>query len=159
VVDRSIVIGRSLDADFHLDDPQTSRHHARVSPYGDALVVQDLESANGTFVNHNEVHSSVRLDPGDELLVGVTVMSVRTDAQVAAEPSAVRAIPPALAIAESAPQYVNTGALADAPVVQQPLSPELERYRDVKVRARARLAPLALLMLIAIALCIYFATR
>jgi hypothetical protein len=36
---------------------------------------------------------------------------------------------------------------------------ELEKYLDVRVRRRAQLAPLALLMLIALALTIYFATR
>ena len=36
---------------------------------------------------------------------------------------------------------------------------ELEKYRDVRVRRRAQLAPLALLMLIALALIIYFAVR
>jgi pSer/pThr/pTyr-binding forkhead associated (FHA) protein len=158
VVDRPTVIGRSADADFTLPDTQTSRRHARVSPGGDgSLVVEDLDSANGTFVNQNEVHGPARLDPGDELLIGVTLLEVRTGAQVVSQPSAVRVVPPGLAVPPSEPVYVNPAVVAEP--VQQPLSPELERYRDVRVRARAQLAPLAFLVLIAVVLAIYFATR
>jgi pSer/pThr/pTyr-binding forkhead associated (FHA) protein len=158
VVDRPTVIGRSADADFTLQDTQASRRHARVSPDSDgSLVVDDLDSANGTFVNHNEVHGPARLDPGDELLIGVTLLQVRSSAQIDAQPSAVRAVPLGLAVPPSEPVYVNPAVAAES--VDEPLSPELERYRDVKVRARAQLAPLAFLVLIAVVLAIYFATR
>jgi pSer/pThr/pTyr-binding forkhead associated (FHA) protein len=157
-VDRPAVIGRSAEVDFVLDDTQASRRHARVAPGADgALVIEDLDSANGTFINHNELQGPARLDPGDELLIGVTLMQVRSRAQIDAQPSAVRAVPPGLAMAPTPPQYVSAERLPAE--VKQPLSPELERYRDVTVRRRAQLAPLALLMLIALALCIYFATR
>ena len=39
-----------------------------------SVIVEDLESTNGTFVNRNELHGPGQLEPGDELLVGVTVM-------------------------------------------------------------------------------------
>lgn len=157
-VDHPLVIGRAADADFSLDDAQASREHARVSPASDgALVVEDLGSSNGTFINHNEVHGPARLDPGDELLIGVTLIEVRSRAQLNARPSAVRAVPAGLAMAPTPAHYVQEENLP--PVVQEPLSPELERFRDVKVRRRAQLAPLAMLMLIALALCILFAVK
>ncbi|MBV9820143.1 MAG: FHA domain-containing protein [Solirubrobacterales bacterium] len=157
-VDRPVLIGREAHAQLSLEDTQASRRHARVSPARDgSLVVEDLGSANGTFVNHNQVQGRARLDPGDELLLGVTVIQVRSDAEVAAQPSAVRPVPAGLAVAASAPAYVDPALVAG--VVDQPLSPELERYRDVRVRQRARLAPLALLILVALTLSIYFATH
>ncbi len=157
-IDRPTLIGRSPDADLLLQDTQASRHHARVAPGVDgALVVEDLGSANGTFVNHNELHGPARLDPGDELLIGVTLFEVRSRADIAAQPSAIRVVPPGLAVAPSEPDYVNPKLIANE--VSAPLSPELDRYRDAKVRRRAQLAPVALLVLIALALCIYFATR
>lgn len=162
-VDRPMVIGRSPNADIWVDDAQISRNHARVSPVGDAaLVVEDLKSVNGTFVNDNEVHDSAAIQSGDELQVGVTVLRAMTRRERQVHGSAVRPVPLALAVPETAPRYVNQEALAadDLPDIRaEPLSPELERYRDVRVRARARLAPLAFALLIAIALCIYFATR
>jgi pSer/pThr/pTyr-binding forkhead associated (FHA) protein len=159
VLDRPAVIGRAPEADLRLDDGQASRRHAQVSPANDgSAVVEDLGSANGTFVNHHELHGPARLDPGDDLLIGVTVIQVRSAQQVAGQPSAIRAVPPALAIAPRQPDYVNPQVIA-AETGTAPETPELDRYLDVRVRRRAQLAPLALLTLIALVLCIYFATR
>jgi predicted component of type VI protein secretion system len=161
-LDRALVIGRAQDADVIVEDDQVSRHHARVSPAQDgSAVVEDLGSANGTFVNHNQLHGPARLDPTDHLLLGVTVMELRTDAQIHARPTAQRTVPPALAQAPREPDYVRAAAI-DLPDVAEPPSPglqNLQRYLDVRVRRQAELAPLALLMLIALALSIYFATR
>lgn len=161
-VSRSAVIGRSPNADFQLDDPQTSRNHARVTPEGrSAVIVEDLKSANGTFVNDNEVYDTAVLEAGDDLLLGVTLMRAHTGPDLETQGSAVRAIPSALATPESSPDYIDQEALAaDLPDVRsEPVSPELDRYRDARVRTRAYLAPLALALLIALVLCIYFATR
>lgn len=133
-----------------------------MSPASDGSVtVEDLGSANGTFVNHNELHGTARLDPSDELLVGVTLMELRSGAQVAAQPTTVRAVPAALAQAPRTPSYVNPEVIASDEGPSRPSagSRELEKFLDVRVRRRAQLAPLALLMLIALALIIYFATR
>ena len=161
-LDRPLVFGRSPDCDVTLDDGQVSRRHARVWPAQDgSAVVEDLGSANGTFVNHNQVLSPARLDPGDELQLGLSVIELRTSAQVAAQPSALRPVPPGLAATPRQPDYVNPAVLAaeNAAAAGPVATPQLDRYLDVRVRRRAQLAPLALLMLIALALCIYFATR
>lgn len=157
-----IVIGRADDADMRLEDGQVSRHHARVSLADDgSALVEDLGSANGTFVNHNELQGPARLDPSDELLVGVTLIEVRSQDQVNAQPSVLRPVPPALAQAPRTPSYVNPDVVAgeQAVAADSPGKRELEKYLDVRVRRRAQLAPLALLMLIALALIIYFAVR
>jgi len=163
VLDRPAVIGRSPEADLPLEDGQASRRHAQVSPASDgSAVVEDLGSANGTFVNQNELVGPARLDPGDELLIGVTLIQVRSQQQVAAQPSALRAVPPGFAIAPRQPDYVNPEVIAaelGAAASSSPSTPELDKYLDVRVRRRAQLAPLAFVMLIALALCIYFATR
>src|SRR4051794_16021497 len=96
-IERALVIGRAADADLVLADGQVSRQHARVSPAADgSAVAEDLGSVNGTFVNGNELVGPARLDPGDELQIGVTVLAVRSPAQVQAQPSAVRAVPEGL---------------------------------------------------------------
>jgi pSer/pThr/pTyr-binding forkhead associated (FHA) protein len=162
VVDRPIVIGRAPDVDLLLQDEQVSRHHARVSPAEDgSAVVEDLGSVNGTFVNQNELQGPARLDPADELLVGVTLIEVRSHAQVTERPTAARAVPPALARAPGQPDFVKLNAIdvADGVASKSPGARELNKFLDVRVRRRAQLAPLALLMLIALALSIYFATR
>ncbi len=162
-LDRPVVIGRDEGADIVLQDGEASRSHARVSPATDgSAVVEDLDSANGTFLNHNEVQGPARLDPGDELLIGVTVIEARSAQQVSAEPSAVRAVPAGLITAPRQPAYVSADILqGEAHGPGEPErrgQPELEKFLDVKVRRQAQLAPLALLTLIALALILYFGT-
>ncbi len=62
-------IGRAPDNDVVLDDPSVSGHHARLSWSGATLVVEDLSSSNGTFVDGRRVRSE-RMRPGQELRFG-----------------------------------------------------------------------------------------
>lgn len=155
-----LVVGRAPDADVVLDDGQVSRHHARVSPTAHGAVVEDLGSSNGTFINHAELHAPARLDVGDDLLIGVTLIELRSPAQVASQPSAVRAVPPALAAPERQPTYVTPpdagGAQGGAP---PPAAPDLDRLLDARTRFQARTAPLAIFVLAALIVAIYFAVR
>jgi pSer/pThr/pTyr-binding forkhead associated (FHA) protein len=152
-----VVLGRDESADVVLEDGQISRRHARVTPSGSGIVVEDLESTNGTFVNHDEVHSPVQLAPGDELLVGVTVMQLRSPEQVRVQASAVRAVPPGLATPERRPAYVDTdtGPAEVARAGQGAGVPELDRLVDSRVKSKATLAPLAIFVLAALVVVIY----
>ncbi len=162
-LDRPVVIGRDADADLVVEDGEVSAKHAKVTAGPDgSLTVEDLESANGTFVNDNELMGPARLDPGDQILVGVTVIEVRSPQDIAARASAVIQIPPGMAMAPRAPTYVNPEVMrveAGGPEVLQEGHPELDKYLDVRVRRRAQLAPLALFVLICLALIVYFALR
>src|ERR1044072_2061347 len=109
----TIEIGRDPAVDFALRDEQVSRHHARISSRDGGVVVEDLGSRNGTFVNDQPVSGPTSVAPGDDGLVGVSVVPLRTAAQVAAQPSAVRPVPPALAVPERRPTFVDP--LEDAP--------------------------------------------
>jgi pSer/pThr/pTyr-binding forkhead associated (FHA) protein len=151
-----VVLGRDHSADVVLEDGQISRRHARVTPSAAGIVVEDLESTNGTFVNHDEVHSPVELAPGDELLVGVTVMQLRSPDQVRAQASVVRAVPPGLATPERRPAYVADEDPAQAARAGEGAGiPELDRLVDSRVKSKATLAPLALFVLVALIVVIY----
>ena len=156
------MIGRDAGSDLVLEDGEVSGQHARVTPSPDgSATVEDLESTNGTFVNQNELMGPARLDPGDELLVGVSVIQLRTRQDIASRASAVIQIPPAMAMAPREPTYVNPEVrrVDDAPAAAPKgdvAHPTVDKYLDVKVRRRAQLAPLALLTLVAIALILYF---
>jgi pSer/pThr/pTyr-binding forkhead associated (FHA) protein len=158
------VIGRAEDSDLVLEDGEASRHHARITPQPDgSALVEDLESANGTFINHNELIGPGRIDPGDELLMGVTVVQLRGQDDFLSRGSGVIQIPPALATAERAPTYVNPEVVRVDAVQEQTAAvgpaghPTVDKYLDVRVRRRAQLAPLSFLLLIAIVLIVYFA--
>ncbi len=62
-------LGRDPDAEVHLDSPIVSRLHARLSRHGDIVTVEDLDSANGTYLNGRRVSRS-EVAPGDLLVVG-----------------------------------------------------------------------------------------
>ena len=91
-----VEIGRGPDAGLRLDDPLVSRAHVRVAPGEAGLTVTDLSSRNGTFVNGGQVHGTAGLRPGDHLLVGATVLEVRTPEQIASRPSAALPVPAGL---------------------------------------------------------------
>lgn len=66
---RPISIGRSPDNDLPVDNPAVSDHHARVYAEAGRLVVEDLDSLNGTFVNDLRVERAT-LHDGDSIWVG-----------------------------------------------------------------------------------------
>lgn len=72
----SLLIGRLPECDVLLQDTLVSRMHARISVQGDSVVVEDLHSTNGVYVNGLLVgHSSV-LREGDRILIGTTEISL-----------------------------------------------------------------------------------
>lgn len=65
-------IGRSSDNVISLDDPMSSRHHARLEWAGEMYIVTDLGSSNGTFVNEQKIEKPTPLEEGNHLLIGQT---------------------------------------------------------------------------------------
>jgi pSer/pThr/pTyr-binding forkhead associated (FHA) protein len=153
-VSSELIIGRDPAADLMLHDSQVSRRHARISLDAGGLIVEDLGSSNGTFLNGTEIYARTRFDPGDELLVGTTVFQL--PAEHAREVSGVLPVPPALAKPAGRPDFVER--LVDQPAAPG-RSPELESLLDRRVRAQAKLAPLALLALVALIVVIFIATK
>ena len=72
-----IVLGRSQEADHILDDPYASEFHMRLVARENELVLHDLGSTNGTYVNGRRVTAPTQLRRGDNIQVGKTVMEVR----------------------------------------------------------------------------------
>src|SRR5215467_9038245 len=66
---RPVTIGRSPDNDLPVDNLAVSNYHARVYFEGSRLVVEDLDSLNGTFVNDLRVERAT-LHDGDSIHVG-----------------------------------------------------------------------------------------
>jgi pSer/pThr/pTyr-binding forkhead associated (FHA) protein len=66
---RPITIGRAPDNDISIDNLAVSNYHARVYAEADRLVVEDLNSLNGTFVNDLRIERAALRD-GDAILIG-----------------------------------------------------------------------------------------
>ncbi len=71
-------IGRGSGSDVFVPDVGVSRRHAEVRWEGDAFVVTDLGSANGTFVNGEQVIKWA-LEHGDEIRVGPRTFGFRAE--------------------------------------------------------------------------------
>lgn len=71
-----VVVGRSPSSDIVIDEPYVSATHARFTLQGPAIVLEDLESTNGTLVNGHPISQPVTLRDGDDVQVGDTVMRV-----------------------------------------------------------------------------------
>ena len=72
----SLMVGRSPDNDLVLADTRVSGHHLIVHWLGDKLVLRDLGSTNGTFVNGDRARDVVELNDGDDVRLG-TQLHVR----------------------------------------------------------------------------------
>ena len=64
-------IGRSPDAGICLEDRWVSRRHCQLDQIGGTLVVRDLGSTHGTFVNGVQI-AEAHVLPGDKLTVGMS---------------------------------------------------------------------------------------
>ncbi len=72
----TIRVGRIEPNDVVLIDRRVSRFHASVSASGSGLVVCDLSSMNGTFVNGSRISTPRSVNSGDIIAVGDTVIKV-----------------------------------------------------------------------------------
>lgn len=70
-----IVLGRVLSADFRVDDPRVSRIHALIEVKGDSVVITDLASSHGTFVNGKKVIET-KLNFGDTIRLGFVEVKI-----------------------------------------------------------------------------------
>jgi len=80
---RPTTIGRATDCDVVLADAHASRHHIRLEVRREVVVLTDLGSTNGTWVNGNRVREVV-LGVGDRIEVGQSVLRVVSPGQPAA---------------------------------------------------------------------------
>ena len=69
-----VTMGRGGSADIRLVDEGISRFHARIRAEGGHMVVEDLESRNGTFLNGERVTAARKLEDGDKIQVGRTTV-------------------------------------------------------------------------------------
>ena len=71
-----IVIGRAPGTDIVIADDFISSQHARAVPATDGIILEDLDSTNGTIVNGNDLRTPTRLSAGDEIDLGGTRIKV-----------------------------------------------------------------------------------
>ena len=64
------LLGRGDQADIRLEDAFASSRHARLVPHGDVMVLEDLGSTNGTYLNGEPLRGPQPLHVGDRIRIG-----------------------------------------------------------------------------------------
>src|SRR5208337_2966330 len=80
-----MVIGRIPGCDQVIDLPMISSRHARLFREGDRILIEDLRSSNGTFVNGTRVEGPVVLNSGDEIGLGSHLVTLAADSWTQAD--------------------------------------------------------------------------
>jgi len=71
-------VGRVEDNSFQIAEPSVSSHHAELLLRGNDVIVRDLNSTNGTFINGEKITESP-IKPGQILRLGQIEMRLETD--------------------------------------------------------------------------------
>jgi hypothetical protein len=77
--EREIVIGRGGELDIVLVEDMVSRKHAKITTQQGKIIIQDLGSTNGTFVNGEKIKRA-RLKEGDRVLIGTSILKLIAEA-------------------------------------------------------------------------------
>lgn len=82
----ALILGRDTAADVMLPERKISRKHARLYFDSDSneLLIEDLESLNGTFVNSKQIRDVEALNSGDQIRVGSFLLEVQVEGQAEA---------------------------------------------------------------------------
>ena len=111
-----MVLGRQAECDLQLLEGHASRRHAKFSFAEDAVWIEDLNSANGTFVNGTKITGKVKLTTGDRLRFDTEEFDFRVpSAAPAVDDGKTQYREPASAVVDAASSglYKRPGAWAD----------------------------------------------
>jgi hypothetical protein len=64
-----VMLGRG-DVEIRLEDPFASSHHARITREGPVVIIEDLGSTNGTYLNETPLSGPQPLHDGDRIRIG-----------------------------------------------------------------------------------------
>jgi pSer/pThr/pTyr-binding forkhead associated (FHA) protein len=98
-IDRT-TIGRVEDNTFQISDPSVSSHHCEVQLQGGEVLIRDLNSTNGSFINGEKFTETI-LKPGQTLRLGQVELKLELEGGVPSAPAAPGTVPaPAPALAK-----------------------------------------------------------
>jgi len=72
-----LIIGRADKCHIVLDDTYVSQMHARIYPRDGTVMLEDLGSTNGTYLNRRRITGTTELHRGDQVKIGKTVLELR----------------------------------------------------------------------------------
>lgn len=76
-IEAETTIGRASSCELQLPDPSVSREHARITLQNDRVLIADLGSRNGTWINGTRIETASPLKGGDRMEIGGVLFEVR----------------------------------------------------------------------------------
>lgn len=137
-------VGRAPDCQLRPDTDQISRHHCVISQFDDAVLVRDLGSKNGTFINGERITRERELNDGDLLEIGPFSFQAIVVQTPAAAPASTATIPATIAAVPPVSVPPVTVAAVSAPPVALPPVPvvaDITATVDMTVPVSASLPP------------------
>jgi eukaryotic-like serine/threonine-protein kinase len=121
---QSVTLGRGTEATFRIQDPSISRRHCQIWNTPRGLLIADLGSSNGTFVNGQRLAGNnwSQLAPNDQVIFGQNELRIMTPNAPAAAPQ--QGAPPLAASSPQAYKCANCTRAITAQELQQ------NRYRQ-----------------------------
>ena len=103
-------VGRVEDNTFQIADGSVSSHHAEILLRGNEIVIRDLNSTNGTFINNEKISETI-LKPGQTLRFGQVELKIDDGKPVSAPPPPAPAGAPAPAPASASSKKAMEGTM------------------------------------------------
>ncbi|MCG3149736.1 MAG: Serine/threonine-protein kinase PknD [Verrucomicrobiae bacterium] len=127
------VVGRDAACEVRIPSDAVSRRHARLTVAEDAVFIQDLGSANGTYVDGVRAEGRVALAPGQKIEIGMVVMQPRwATQQPGTQATVVETYVPDVAAATEALLHDHKYELGD--VVAMGGMGVVRRAKDLRIR-------------------------
>ncbi len=117
---QSMVVGRDPACDRVIDLPMVSSRHALLTPRDGQVLIKDLGSSNGTFVNSRRIEGEMTVYNGDLIGLGSHTLALAVES-----PAAIPAPIPTAALEPPPVPALSVGAPAEAKPPVAALSPEL----------------------------------
>jgi len=159
---QEILLGRDLANDISISDPEVSRRHTRFLMQEDNVIIEDLGSTNGTFLNGQRIASPQQLRAGDVITLGenivmvfdksnfdpdATVISTGVDQTVQPAPQPETPMPqPSYGVIPPQPE-AQPAPVGQAPAPEKPAE-DVERFRSQMKPAKKKKMPAWLIVLI-----------
>ena len=74
MTDECITVGRAVENDIVITSKRVSREHARVRREGWRVLLEDLGSTNGTYLNDERIHTPTALQDDDQIKIGDVIL-------------------------------------------------------------------------------------
>jgi pSer/pThr/pTyr-binding forkhead associated (FHA) protein len=129
-------LGRLEDNSFQVPDSSVSSHHCEILLRGNEVLIKDLDSTNGTFINNERVSEAV-LKPSQILRLGQVEIRLEGDAQPGPQQRRV------FDHTQVVPQGIKANELDQT--VRAPVAPAFEKKSNTAARVFLVLAILAVL--------------